>query len=67
MTLMPYQQRVVEEKADLDVKREALNAFIGSPVFAATDSAEQVRLHHQAIHMLHYSCILGDRIDAFKD
>jgi hypothetical protein len=66
MTLMPYQQRVVEEKADLDVKREALNAFIGSGIFASVDIEEQVRLHHQAIHMAHYSHILGDRIAAFS-
>lgn len=65
MHLLPHQERVVDEKSDLDEKRAALNAFIGSPVFAGIDMEEQVRLHHQAIHMSHYSHILADRINAF--
>ena len=34
MTLQPHQQRVVDEKRDLDEKLEKLNAFFGSPIFA---------------------------------
>jgi hypothetical protein len=66
MALHLFQERVIEEKRELDIKRTALNVFIGSGVFASLDDDEQARLHHQAIHMAHYSHILADRIDAFK-
>jgi hypothetical protein len=65
MSLLPYQARVVDEKRELDIKRDALNMFIGSPSFATISYDEQTRLHHQAIHMAHYSHILADRIEAF--
>jgi hypothetical protein len=65
MALLPYQQRVVDEKSDLDEKRGALDMFFGSPVFAGIDHEEQLRMRHQAVHMHIYSTILGDRIAAF--
>jgi hypothetical protein len=66
MTLQPYQQRVVEEKAELDTKAHALSLFIGhSPLFETLDSAEQERLKEQNDVMWQYSEILGARIAAF--
>jgi len=61
-----YQQRVVNEKNELDIKAKALSDFIGnSPNFENIDSAEQERLKVQNDIMWQYSEILGERIAAF--
>lgn len=62
----PHQQRVVDEKAELDKKATALSNFIGeNPAFATIDAAEQGRLREQCEVMWQYSEILGARIAAF--
>lgn len=61
----PYQQRVVDEKAELDKKLQALNGFIGTNIFEALPAAERARLRNQSAAMATYSEILGDRIAAF--
>ncbi len=64
--MQPHQQRVVDEKTELDKKAKALSEFIGnSPVFLTLDSAEQERLKEQNDVMWQYSEILGARISAF--
>lgn len=64
--MQPYQQRVVDEKADLDEKAKKLSDFIGtSEVFLTLDPAEQERLKEQCEVMWQYSEILGARIAAF--
>ncbi len=64
--MQPHQQRVVDEKTELDKKAKALSEFIGnSPVFLTLDSAEQERLKEQNDVMWQYSEILGARIAAF--
>ena len=66
MALHPHQQRVVEEKSELDKKAAALSEFIGhSPIFGTIDVAEQERLKQQNDVMWQYSEILGARIAAF--
>lgn len=66
MTYAPHQQRVVDEKAELDTKAKALSQFIGlSPIFETLDAAEQERLKEQNDVMWQYSEILGARIAAF--
>lgn len=61
-----HQQRVVAEKAQLDVKAKALSGFIGeNPLFEKLDPAEQERLKEQNDIMWRYSEILGARIAAF--
>jgi hypothetical protein len=41
----PYQQRVIDEKAELDEKANKLSDFIGNnPLFEKIDTAEQARL-----------------------
>lgn len=66
MELKPYQQRVVEEKEELDEKATALSNFIGFSVeFEDLDPAEQERLKEQNDIMWQYSEILGARIAAF--
>ena len=62
-----HQQRVIKEKADLDVKAGALSQFIGhSDIFDTLDPAEQERLREQCEIMWEYSEILGKRIAAFQ-
>ena len=64
--LQPHQQRVVEEKNELDTKARALSQFIGcNPIFSTLDAAEQERLREQNDVMWQYSEILGARIAAF--
>lgn len=64
--MQPHQQRVVDEKTELDKKATALSDFIGnSPIFETLDPAEQERLKEQNDVMWQYSEILGKRIAAF--
>jgi hypothetical protein len=66
--LEPHQQRVVNEKAELDKKVEAINNFIEyNPTFHASfiTDGERARLVKQRIHMTEYSKVLGERIAAF--
>jgi len=64
--MQPHQQRVVDEKIELDKKATALSDFIGnSPIFETLDPAEQERLKEQNDVMWQYSEILGKRIAAF--
>lgn len=63
--LQPHQQRVVDEKAELDEKLAKLSAFFDTPIYAGLSNAEQHRLHGQSVAMKAYSDILGQRIEAF--
>lgn len=64
--MQPHQQRVVDEKTELDTKAKALSEFIGNnPIFETLDPAEQERLKVQNDVMWQYSEILGARIAAF--
>lgn len=60
-----YQQRVIDEKIELDDKRAKLQAFLGSDKLAALPEAEQFRLKMQCTVMCMYSDILAARIAAF--
>lgn len=61
----PHQQRVIDEKRELDDKIEKLSAFFGTPLFGKLDAAEQQRLNAQGLAMTTYSVILDERIAAF--
>jgi len=63
--MAPHQQRVVDEKAELDEKHIKLISFFGTPIFSSLDSAEQLRLAKQCELMGKYSEVLGERIAAF--
>jgi len=65
--MQPYQERVVEEKRELDEKLAKLREFIVGEAFASVDENEQVRLKAQESAMTVYSSILGDRISNFKE
>lgn len=65
--LQPHQQRVVDEKVELDKKANALSEFIGNnPTFDTLAPEEQERLKEQNDIMWQYSEILGARITAFS-
>lgn len=65
--LAPHQQRVLDEKHELDDKLQKLTAFISSEKFSTIvqDEAERGRLVCQEETMKDYSAILAERIEAF--
>lgn len=65
MDLQPHQQRVVDEKTELDVKLAKLRAFFSTPIYASLPVTEMMRLQRQADHMTGYSAVLDERITAF--
>jgi hypothetical protein len=64
-TLQPHQQRVVDEKVELDDKRVKLTAFFSTPTFAALPADEKERLEAQEHFMAGYSNVLAHRIAHF--
>ena len=60
-----HQQRVVDEKTDLDAKLQRLALFFSGPIFSTLKRDEQDRLHKQAHIMQSYSEVLAERIAAF--
>ena len=64
--MFPYQQRVVDEKKDLDRKIENLQTFIGMMAYDDIDNGEKSRMRIQLEIMGTYSCILGERIAHFN-
>lgn len=66
--MQPHQQRVVEEKTELDEKIMKLGAFVlqRSSVFDKLEIAERIRLMRQLSIMQLYSQVLEERISAFE-
>ena len=60
-----YQQRVVEEKAELDGKIERLLTFTTGVIFSDLPKDEQERMGRQLGFMQEYSDVLGERIGVF--
>ena len=65
LDMAPHQQRVVDEKRELNEKIEKLATFREGGVFASLPDAEQERMIRQHSCMVEYSGILGERIAAF--
>jgi hypothetical protein len=63
--MQPHQQRVVDEKTELDEKLSKLESFFETNIFKSIPEQEQLRLKRQAIIMAAYSDILQERITAF--
>jgi hypothetical protein len=61
----PHQQRVIDEKTELDEKRVRLKEFFETERYSELDTAEQARMRYQAVAMREYSAVLGERIAAF--
>ena len=66
-TYAPHQQRVIEEKRELDEKIQKLSAFIYSEKFVSivSDDDERLRLLQQDEVMRQYSRVLCNRIASF--
>jgi hypothetical protein len=61
-----HQQRVIDEKCQLDTRLQALEKFIsGSVVWPGLPTAEQQRMRRQRDAMVQYSSILAERIESF--
>ena len=60
-----YQQRVVDEKTELNEKQAALEVFKASSLFVGLPCIDRGLLKRQAEHMQEYSDILGQRIARF--
>jgi hypothetical protein len=63
--LEPYQERVVDEKRQLDEKIELLTTFLNSKAALDVLEDEQQRLVRQLGIMHLYSRVLGERIKGF--
>lgn len=64
--LAPHQERVVNEKHELDEKREKLSEFLKGNLFKTLEGAEKRRLQRQLRIMNSYSQVLTERIWNFK-
>ena len=65
-SLPPHQQRVLDEKQDLDLRIARLDEFMRrNPTFTTLDAPERDRLEIQLDVMRDYSGILGERIANF--
>ena len=60
-----FQQRVVDEKLELDGKITRLKPFLDGDTFQTLPKEEQYRLMRQLSLMAQYSEVLGERITAF--
>ncbi len=63
--MQPHEQRVVDEKKELDEKLTKLTAFFSGKIFSTLPLDEQERLKQQSEVMEKYSNILHERITHF--
>lgn len=64
--MSPHQQRVVDEKAELDGRIERLASFLRSERAFNVEQMEALRLERQLDLMEQLSELLGDRISNFE-
>lgn len=65
--LAPHQQRVVDERQELEDRINKLRAFIPTDLCMSLPFAERARLARQLKIMLEYSEVLAERIEAFVE
>ena len=61
-----WQERVIEEKNELDEKIRKLSAFLQSANVNLLNSTDRRLLTEQHVFMRYYSYILGERISLFE-
>ena len=66
MDLQPWQERVIEEKNELDKKLESLQGFLTSLLFKHLSKDDQIILEDQELFMRRYSGTLAKRIERFN-
>lgn len=64
--MLPYQERVVAERDELNDKIIKLFMFIGGPVYGILPEDERYRLLAQLRFMGKYRDVLDERIAAFE-
>ena len=64
--MLPYQERVVNERDDLKTKANALYGFLASSTFETLPKLDQELLKQQYYAMMIYIGILDQRIERFK-
>ena len=64
--MQEFQQRVIEEKKELDSKLNKLKDFMHSEQYAQLDSTNQGLLMVQQVAMENYSDALARRIEMFN-
>lgn len=64
--MLPHQERVVEEKKQLDEKLDKLTEFLKTDTFKNLNEYERERLERQHEYMTGYSDVLAERIVHFK-
>jgi len=64
-TRQPFQQRVIDEKRELDEKVAKLQTFTTSAAFEMLPWEERARMLRQHMYMVGYSQVLRERIAAF--
>lgn len=62
---LPHHQRVMDEKRELDDRREKLARFYLTEAFRALPEVERSLLFRQGDAMRSYSQVLGERIELF--
>jgi hypothetical protein len=65
--MLPYQERVVAEKKELDEKIEKLDTFLAGSFFPTLPSDQKELLRLQRIAMTQYSSILCQRVENFAE
>ena len=63
--MQTHQQRVIDEKTELDEKITKLRAFFTNPIYATLPIEEQEKMDRQLQYMISYSEVLEERIAAF--
>lgn len=63
--MQDYQQRVINEKIELDTRREKLGEFKNTNQFIMLPWQDQELMNTQAHLMTAYSAVLGERIASF--
>lgn len=66
MIIQPHQQRVIDERDDLDTKIDSLSTFIQTNIiYNNLPIDERQRLTRQVVLMRKYSQVLSERIASF--
>lgn len=64
--MQPHQERVIEEKQELDNRINKLSSFFDTNIFSSINKDEQGRLIRQYEYMKLYSKVLSERIENFN-
>lgn len=64
--MQDFQQRVLDERHELQAKLSKLDMFFQSDMFRSLPATEQTLLREQQLHMGRYVTVLSKRIGGWK-